>query len=1128
MMNNLPSISRNKLICLQTSNKVFAIALFLLSVLFFNTTVKAQVSIGGTPYSFKNLVANLIDKAEMPYVDVQALLAEDALEEGKGLPFRFGSPIEVNLNLNNSGTWETLPDGSRLWRLNIFSREANTINLIYNDFWLPQNSEFFIYNENKSEVIGAFTYLNNSEDGQFATGLIRGESVILEYHEPAKVDNPGIISISSVVHGYKNIFGKFLGDDFGGSGSCNINVNCPSGAPWQNEKRAAAMILSSGGSRLCSGSLVNNVRQDLKPYFLTANHCWSSSSSTWIIMFNYESPNCSNIDGPLNYTVSGATTKSKNAASDFALMLLNSSVPDSYQVHYAGWNANDIAATSGAGIHHPDGDIKKISFSYQAYTNGTWSGTPANSHWNVKWNADGTSGVTEPGSSGSPIYDQNHRIVGQLHGGPSSCTASDKSDLYGKVSMSWNYGTTPDTRLKDWLDPDNTGALFLDGWDPSIGTPDTVAPTKINDLAVTQPTSNSLTLTWTAPLDTSYGGVKSYDIRYSSTQINDTTAFNIATPITFPGAPGAAGTPQILQVKNLSFSTPYYFAIRSKDLWNNKSLVSNSPVGTTLGAPTINVDPDSMHKYLAPNSTVVDTVFIHNISSNPSTLNYSLELTNNTFPGDKFEYRLEPMTVSLNEKYLFEKEKPEIIYGSSIEGQGGPDAFGYKWIDSDEPNGPAYVWNDISSTGTLVNSWVATGTFDPKDEGIAGPFPLGFNFKFYGSTKNQIYINTNGIILFGTVSSNIFTNASIPTSADPNEYIAPFWDDLDGRTQGTVHYKQDGSKFIIQFTNWQKYSATGSLSFQVVLNSNGKILVYYQNMAATLNSATVGIENQAGTVGLQVAYNANYVKNNLALQFAAEPDWLSNNTFSGTLFNGNTALVVLTFQSDDFPLGDYSMNMVVTSNDPTTPTLTVPIKMTIKAPDTLKVTALVEGFFNGSTMVADTVTAELRRAITPFELLESKKVFLNSSGFGKANFSSVVEGTPYFIVVKHRNSIETWSAAGQSFSGGVLNYDFTDAQNKAYGNNMKLKGTKWSIYNGDITQDGLVDGSDLASADNANSNFVTGYVPTDVTGDNLVDGSDLSLVDNNNNAFIAKVVPAAAITAKGEILHSILSKDEIK
>ena len=623
--------------------------------------------------------------------------------------------------------------------------------------------------------------------------------------------------------------------------------------------------------------------------------------------------------------------------------------------------------------------------------------------------------------------------------------------------------------------------------------PDTVPPTKVIDLAVVDTTSNTLTLSWTVPLDTSRNGVVAYDIRKSLAPITDSLSFNNAVRVMFAQTPDTAGAVETFVIDSLIFNTTYYVALRSFDFWGNRSVISNIAVGKTWIAPQINEDPDSISRSIVNQTTITDTITISNITSNNSTLNFKISLNNNTFPNGAVEYLIIPKTLSADEQIDDHKQNPAKIYGSSIEGQGGPDAYGYKWIDSDEPNGPAYVWNDISSTGTLVNSWAATGTFEPKDEGYAGPFPLGFNFKFYGNNKSQVYISSNGLILFGTLSSNIFTNASIPGTAIPNEYIAPFWDDLDGRTQGTVHFKQDGNKFIVQFTNWQRYSATGSLTFQVVLYSNGKIIVYYNNMNATLNSATIGIENAAGTVGLQVAYNAAYVANNKALQFSAEPDWLSNNVTNGTLYNGNSIDVVLTFKSEDFPLGNYGMNMVITSNDPATPSLTVPIKMTIKAPDTLKVTALMEGFFNGSTMVADTVTVELRRAITPYALLESKKIFLNTLGFGKVNFSSVVEGTPYYIVVKHRNSIETWSAAEQSFDGGVLNYDFTSAQTQALGSNLKLKGSKWCVYSGDVNQDGVVDITDVAIVDVDNLNFATGYKVTDVNGDNLVDLADVSV-----------------------------------
>ncbi len=904
--------------------------LVLISLLFLSTNASAQLSEGGIPYSFKNTLINPVATVEMPPVDVPALLAEDELDDLKGIPFRFGYPIETNLDLKRDGTFELLSNGDKLWSLRIYAPGASSINLNYNDFWLPEGGRLFIFNDAHNEVIGAFTKRNNKENGEFATGILRGEGVTLEYYEPAVVESPGIINISSVIYGYKDVFKKMETDNFGQSGWCNINTICPEGDPWRNEIRAVAMILTAGGSRLCSGSMINNVRQDLTPYFLTANHCVGSGSQNWIIMFRYQSPQCTpSVNGPLNYTVQGTQLKASNTASDFALFLLNEAPPDSYEVHFAGWSAIDVPSTNSVGIHHPRGDVKKISFDLNPPTHSSWSGTPPNSHWRVgQWEF----GTTEPGSSGSPLFDQNHRITGQLHGGLASCTVIDY-DAYGKFSFTWNYGSTPSTRAKDWLDPDNTGTLVLDGWDPTIGDPDTIPPTPITDLAVIDPTSNSLRLTWTAPLDTSYGGVKAYDIRMSNSPINDLTSFLNAQQIPFPGQPASYGTPESIEVTGLDFNLTYYFAIRSRDFWNNWSGISNSHGGTTLFAPQVGVNPVSVYHALMQNTVFVDTVFVSNISSNASTLDYSITLDNNTFPGGMVDFKVIPAKNISAERLDNTMKDVEVqYYGVSIDGMGGPDLFGYKWIDSNEPNGPAYVWEDISSTGTQVTNWIATGTFAPRDEGYAGPLPIGFNFKFYGNPKTDAYISTNGLVMFGPVSQNIFTNAQIPNSAVPNEFIAPFWDDLDGRNQGTVHYQTIGNKFIVQFTNWQRYPTTGSLTFQVVLYQNGKILVYYNNMNVTLNSATIGIENAAGNDGLQVAYNANYVQNNMALQFAAEPDWLSTNNSSGRIYNGNSVAVELTFRTEDYQLGNYSMDMIIASNDPVTPSLVVPVLMDIVIP----------------------------------------------------------------------------------------------------------------------------------------------------------------------------------------------------
>lgn len=897
----------------------------LLAFTFFSPFLTGQISEAGVPYSFQNSVRQDVETIYMPGVDVDALLLEDAEDEMKGVPYRFGYPMNVDYNLYTNGTWENLPDGGKLWRLTIVCPEAITTNLIYSNFFMPPGAKLYLYNENRSEVLGAFTSKNNKETGEFATGILRGESVTLEYYEPVGVSR-GKLTISHIIHGYKNVWGALDTEDFGQSGSCNINVNCPDAGPWANPIRSVAMILTASNSRLCTGSMVNNVRQDLTPYFLTANHCMSGSPNTWIIMFNYQSPTCSpNVNGPLNYTVQGTQTKATNSASDFALLLLNEAPPDTYYVHFNGWSAIDEPSQASVGIHHPRGDVKKISWDHHPVTSHAWSGTPANSHWRIgQWEE----GTTEPGSSGSPLFDQNKRLVGQLHGGAASCTVIDY-DSYGKFSFSWNYGTTPSTRLRDWLDPDNTGTLILDGWDPTIGDPDTVPPSVITDLAVSDPTSNSLKLSWTAPLDTSFGGVRAYDVRMSTSPITDTASFSAATQVSFSGSPAAAGSPESMTIPGLNFSTTYYFAIRSNDMWHNYSNISNVASGITFGAPQASVNPTSLNYIVENYTTFVDTVWLTNATVHNSTLDFSVMLDNNSFPEGALKYNFIPVSPGVD-KNNDNKEDYKEPYGISLRGSGGPDPFGYSWIDSDEPNGPQYVWNDISTTGTLVTNWIATGTFEPKDEGYAGPFPFGFNFKFYGENQTQIYVNSNGILLFAPPTSNIFTNAAIPNTAAPNNYIAPFWDDLDGRTQGTVHYQQIGNKFYVQFTNWQRYSASGSLTFQTVLHSNGRIEFFYNNMnTTTLNSATVGIENSTGTVGLQVVYNANYIKNNLAVKISADPEWATHTLNSGTLYNGNAAAIQLTFDTQDYPQGNYSIDLIVNSNDPVNPTITVPISLTI-------------------------------------------------------------------------------------------------------------------------------------------------------------------------------------------------------
>jgi hypothetical protein len=532
----------------------------------------SQISQGGLPLSFQNsqrLTENVAVEI-MPPVDVKQLLAEDSLNEiYKDVPWRFGENIPVSFDLNNSGTWNVFPKGDRIWRLGIKCPGAYTINLTFDNYQLPPGATLFVYSIDKTNVIGAFTDFNNREDSAFATTLVNGEEIVIEYYEPPIPAFPGKLHLSRVTHGYRDSFGYIK--SFGQSGSCNNNVHCPEAAEWQNQVRSACMLVTNGNG-FCSGALVNNTSQDGTPYILTANHCYSNPS-TWVFWFNWESPTCQNPPSSPPYnSVSGATLKARYSDSDFCLVQMSSIPPSSFNVYYAGWNREDSAATSGACIHHPSGDIKKISYSNTPFTSDTWTGTPPDSHWKVDW----SDGVTEPGSSGSPIFDQYLHIVGQLHGGPSACSSSQLWDFYGKFAMSWDHGTTAATRLKDWLDPSNIAGDTLGGFDPNlIPVVQTVAATGVS---VTSATMNA-TVTpngWTTMCHFDWG---------------TSVSFGNSTP---PQSAGSGFTPVAVStlLTGLTGGTQYFFRVVG-------ITISDTMIGDTLNFvtafPTLTVSPSNQN-----------------------------------------------------------------------------------------------------------------------------------------------------------------------------------------------------------------------------------------------------------------------------------------------------------------------------------------------------------------------------------------------------------------------------------------------------------------------------------------------------------------------------------------------------
>ena len=434
--------------------------LFILLIFFSSEILNAQINIGGKPYTFSNSLRSEIQNILLQPLDLKTLKEEDDLEsQQKDIPFRFGKAIDVNFDFNNSGNWTTLSNGDRIWQLTISAEKAVSLSLNYSKFHIAPHSKLYIYSADKKIVLGGFTANNNTDEKSFATGIISRSSFTIEYYEPVMDINQGYINISQVVYGYKDIFSKMR--DYGGSGNCNNNINCPIGTKWQNEKRAVVLVLTSKNQRLCSGVILNNVRQDTIPYLLTANHCYDTDVNGWIFMFNYESPNCANVDGPTTKTLVGCELKAKDTPSDFMLLRLKQKPPKPYNVYYAGWSNIDTVSDTNVCIHHPNGDIKKITISLGTTTSTSWGSYVANSHWNIaKWD----SGTTEPGSSGCPLFNKKHLVIGQLHGGDATCTY-DVNDNFGKFAYSWQTSLDSTLQLKHWLDPDNTGVTTLSGND---------------------------------------------------------------------------------------------------------------------------------------------------------------------------------------------------------------------------------------------------------------------------------------------------------------------------------------------------------------------------------------------------------------------------------------------------------------------------------------------------------------------------------------------------------------------------------------------------------------------------------------------------------------------------------------
>jgi hypothetical protein len=439
----------------------------------------AQLSRGGKPITAGNLKSSFqwinLDDAR-----VDEFLLEDRADAIRGLKNRrIAGEIPVSLNPEQDGTWSWMPDGTRIWRLGIRGKGAMALGIVFNRYFLEEGARLFLYDPMKKKVLGAYTHANNKSSAMLPVSYLPGDELIIQLEMPMELLVYGELQVGTVRYAYLPVFqDKSLSDAyFGRADSCNIDINCPQGEYFQGLKRSVVRMINA---ELCTGVLVNNTSEDGKPYIYTAAHCVFNHETgdyqPTVFYFNYESPSCDGPDGSDQFSIAGATLVSTGDTSenprdadslDFALLELSVTPPDSFMAYYAGWNRSKSPAKYTIAIHHPRGDVKKVTRDHDPpvtsyHTEDYLPELVKYSHWRIlEWDL----ATTEGGSSGCPLFDQDLRVVGTLTGGAANCV-NPVNDYFTKFDYAWDYYDAPTKQLKHWLDPAGTGTITLDGYDP--------------------------------------------------------------------------------------------------------------------------------------------------------------------------------------------------------------------------------------------------------------------------------------------------------------------------------------------------------------------------------------------------------------------------------------------------------------------------------------------------------------------------------------------------------------------------------------------------------------------------------------------------------------------------------------
>lgn len=461
------------------------VTLFFLCLLV-SAHLTGQISHGGRPLPMTILSTRSGSMfQEMPAFDIAEQLRIDSLNESDlRSSFHFAYKFMTDFTPDNSGSWFTQADGTRVWRLGIRSAGAYSINVLFSEYEIPEGAQLFLYNPDQTHILGAFNHLNNSELGILPVSPVQGDELVIEYQEPANVPFHGRLKVGEVNHDYRNIRGyepqeysrTYLG--------CIKTLAClQESTDKYNEIGRSVVLLIINGTDFCTGTLINNTSNDGTPYLLTASHCLNKQFSienpdyemiagNIVTYFNYESPLCDPVmRGTEEMSMASTRFKATNEQTDMALLQLMETPPAYYQPYYAGWNAKDQGTAPYVGIHHPEGTVKRLNTTEEVELttfNSLVGNFIKNGHWQIKEWSDGS---TAGGSSGSGLFDSNGLVIGGLSGGESDCPRP-YNDFYFALSQNWEISPDADKQLKIWLDPAGTNSeRICKGLDPYSATP---------------------------------------------------------------------------------------------------------------------------------------------------------------------------------------------------------------------------------------------------------------------------------------------------------------------------------------------------------------------------------------------------------------------------------------------------------------------------------------------------------------------------------------------------------------------------------------------------------------------------------------------------------------------------------